>query len=43
MTGMSICRRHDEREKKMKYLEPDEKKKPGLPCGKAERVRAVPP
>ena len=36
MTGMSICRRHDEREKKMKYLEPDEKKKPGLPCGKAD-------
>ena len=33
---MSICRRHDGREKKMKYLEPDEKKKPGLFCRRAD-------
>lgn len=33
---MSICRRHDEREKKMEYREADEKKKPGLLCGKAD-------
>ena len=33
---MNICRRHNERELVMKYLEPDEKKKPGLPCGKAD-------
>lgn len=33
---MSIYRRKDEGEKDMKYLEPDEKKKPGMICGRID-------